>query len=402
MTHPAIRDLFLGLGREPAFQELLKRISDPCRISLAGLTTTAKALYHVLLWQHFRRPLLIVVDGNKQAEALSEALETFFELLIPRQEREGPQLLPALEALPLQGLSPHAEILERRAIGLWRLAEQRAPITVMPVASALLRLDPPDFYRQLALTLRTGDEVLLEDVVAHLESIGYERREPVEMVGEYSVRGGILDAFSPENSKPVRIELFGDQVETIRRFDVESQRSLLKIEECTLLPLSEYPRTRTLLAELGERLRESGVPDRELPAPGEPFAGWETLVPMARPRRGSVFEMSSRPIVIWDEPALVRGAAERFWKRLDQIERSAAYDPNAIYLTCEELEAAAQALPAVSFQELDLGASGETFHISTRPAMNFHGNMQMAIGEARTLVENGSRVAFFAATSGEV
>jgi transcription-repair coupling factor (superfamily II helicase) len=92
-----------------------------------------------------------------------------------------------------------------------------------------------------------GDELPLEEVVAHLESVGYERREPVEMVGEYSVRGGILDAFSPEAAKPVRIDLFGDQVESIRRFDVESQRSVLKIDDCTLLPLTEFQKSRDLL-----------------------------------------------------------------------------------------------------------------------------------------------------------
>ena len=102
---------------------------------------------------------------------------------------------------------------------LWRLATERVPITVTPVASALLRIEPAEFYRQLALKLRVGDEIGLEDVVAHLESIGYERREPVEMVGEYSVRGGILDVFSPAGRQPVRVEFFGDQIESIRRFE---------------------------------------------------------------------------------------------------------------------------------------------------------------------------------------
>ena len=108
------------------------------------------------------------------------------------------------------------------------------------------KIEPGDFYRQLALRLRVGEELPLEEVVAHLESIGYERREPVEMVGEYSVRGGILDVFSPEAQKPVRIDLFGDQVESIRRFDVESQRSVLKVEDCLLLPLTEYQKFAAL------------------------------------------------------------------------------------------------------------------------------------------------------------
>ena len=93
------------------------------------------------------------------------------------------------------------------------------------------------------------------------------------------MRGGILDVFSPESQKPVRIDLFGDLVESIRRFDVESQRSVLKIEDCTLLPLTEYQKSRALLVELDELIRESGIPGRDLPPPGEPFPGWEADLP---------------------------------------------------------------------------------------------------------------------------
>ena len=272
-------------------------MSSGGQASVSGLTTTAKAVYLVLLAQSSGRPLMVVVDGNKQAEALSEAVETFLDLLAA-DDRGGPQLLPALDVLPLQNLSPHAEICEQRAIGLWRLATQKVPITILPVASALLRIHPGDFYRQLALRLRVGEELPLDEVVAHLESIGYERREPVEMVGEYSVRGGILDVFSPDGQKPVRIDLFGDQVESIRRFDVESQRSVLKVEDCLLLPLTEYQKSRALLAQLGDLMREADVPGRDLPPPGEPFPGWELLAPMVRPRQSSVFALLDRPVVI--------------------------------------------------------------------------------------------------------
>ena len=140
-----------------------------------------------------------------------------------------------------------------------------------------------------------GEELPLEEVIAHLESIGYERREPVEMVGEYSVRGGILDVFSPESQKPVRIDLFGDQVESIRRFDVESQRSVLKIEECTLLPLTEYQKSEALLTELAELMREADIPGRDLPPPGQPFPGWELVTPMLRQRDASVFSLLDTP-----------------------------------------------------------------------------------------------------------
>jgi len=405
LTHPAVRNLFLDLGKHPAYRELLRRVASGGNTSLSGLTTTAKALYAVLLAHSCGRPLILVADGNRQAETLAEAVQTFFGLL-SADDRLAPQLLPAPDVLPLQSLSPHAEICEQRAIGLWRLATQKVPLTILPVASALLRVERGDFYRQLALRLKVGDELPLEDVVAHLESIGYERREPVEMVGEYSVRGGILDVFSPEAQKPVRIDLFGDLVESIRRFDVESQRSVLKIEECTLLPLTEYQRSRPLLAQLADLLREAGLQGRDLPPPREPFPGWELLAPMLRPRVGSVLGLMERPVVLWDEPEQVRSAAERLWKRLEQTEVSPAYDPARIFFRWEELERQAAEGPQVSLKELEVGwagqEQGEKLHLSTHASMKFHGNMRVAIAEARTLVESGTRVAFFAPSTGEV
>jgi transcription-repair coupling factor (superfamily II helicase) len=407
LIHPAIRDLFHELGRHPAFQQLVHSLQgdtfEPVP-PLAGLTTTAKAIYAVLLWQMTERPLVIIADGNNEAEALYQSLETFHNLLVASADASRPLSMPALDVLPMQNMSPHAEICEERAIGLWRLASRRVPITVMPVASALLRLRPADFYRQLALTLRVGDELPLDDVVAHLSSIGYERRDPVEMVGEYSVRGGILDVFSPETPKPVRIDLFGDQVESIRRFEVESQRSVLKLEDCTLLPLTEYQRSRAMLVELNERLQESGMSARDLPLPGEPFPGWELLAPMVRPHDTSVLSLVDRAIVMWDEPDQVRGAAERLWKRLEQVETSAAYDPARIFFRWEELETEAARHRQVSFRELEIATVNAVpaLHIPTRPSMSFHGNMQVAIAEARTLVDAGSRVAFFVESTGEV
>jgi len=316
LIHPAVRDLFLDLAKHPSFQDALRRLVRVATPRSRVLPPRQSPLFGALV-AILGPSLIIVVDGNKQAEALSEAIHTFFPLLAA-DDRNGPQLLPALDVLPLQNLSPHADICEQRA-RIVAAGHPTSPITIMPVPAALMRIEPGDYYRQLALKLRVGDELPLEEVVSHLESIGYERREPVEMVGEYSVRGGILDVFSPEAPKPIRLDLFGDQVESIRRFDVESQRSVLKIEECTLLPLTEWQRSRALLVQLGELMRDSGVHSRDLPPPGEPFPGWELVAPMLQPRQASVFSLLDHPIVLWDEPEQVRGAAERFWKRLEQM-----------------------------------------------------------------------------------
>ena len=125
---------------------------------------------------------------------------------------------------------------------------------------------------------------------------------------------------------------------------------------------------------------------------------------MVRPRNASVFSLLENPVVLWDEPEQIHAAAERFWKRLEQIERSPAYDPEQIFFRWEDLERQAAAAPQLEIKELEIGwdRPERASHISTRPSLAFHGNMQVAIAEARTLVEAGNRVAFFASSTGEV
>ena len=232
MTHPGTRELFQSAARQQSFQLLLQALTRGERgpFSVSGLVNAAKALYLVLLYQATEKPIVLLVDGNKQAETLLESTEVFFDMFFEGRDLPSPQLIPSPDVLPAQRMSFHNEIAEQRAVGLWRLATQKVPITIAPVASALLRTEPAQFYRQLALTLRVGEEISLEDLTQHLDSIGYERREPVEMTGEYSVRGGIFDVFPAEAPRPIRLEFFGDEIESIRQFDVESQRSVLKVK----------------------------------------------------------------------------------------------------------------------------------------------------------------------------
>jgi transcription-repair coupling factor (superfamily II helicase) len=411
-----IDHLFSDLTRHPAFQSLAARIASAesgiGSLRLSGLTLTAKAVYAVLLHHATGRPQLIVVDGNKQAEALYPLLQTFAGLVSSGDGGSAsvPLLLPALDVLPGQNMSPHAEILSMRATALSQLANGSTGITLAPIAAALSRTEAPHYYRQLTQTLRVHDEVPLDDLAAHLESVGYERRDPVEMVGEYSIRGGILDVFSPEQTQPVRIEFFGDEIESIRRFDPESQRSIHKLNECVLQPLTEFQKSRPLLAELANHLREAGLRGRDLPANGDAFSGWELLLTAVRPRKSSLLEFFDKPLILIDEPEATKSAADRLWTRLRETGDATRVDPASAMLDWDEFLGLTADRSVLEMRQLDIGeigqvssqTEGDTFHISTRPSMAFHGNLQVAIREAKTLLESGNRLAFFAPTSGEV
>jgi transcription-repair coupling factor (superfamily II helicase) len=383
VTHPAVRDLFHTLNRHAAFQELIAKLvrREPGPFALSGLTPAAKALYLVLAWQATEKPLLVLADGNQRAELLTELCEAFFGLLIARPEAGHPQLLPAWDVLPGQKLSPHTEIAEERAIGLWRMSNRSAsstaaPITIAPVASALLRVHDAAYYRRLALDIRVGEELPLDAIEVHLQSIGYSRRDPVEMVGEYSVRGGILDVFGAESARPLRVEFFGDEIESIRRFEVESQRSVMKISEAQILPLAEQPRS-------GDQLL---------------FPGWEFAAALTEPRPQSLLDLAPDSLVILDEPEQLKSASERLFKRLDQLQSPELAEAN--FYAWEPFESVLASRPVLELRELDLDPTNP--RIATRPSLAFHGNMQVAVAEARTMVEQGYRVAFFAPTHGEL
>jgi len=400
VTHPAVRDLFQTLVRHEAFQQLISSLTrrEQGPFALAGLTPAAKALYLVLTWQLTERPLIVITDGNQRAELLQELCNTFFHFLIDRSEAGEPQLLPALDVLPGQRMSPHSEIAGERAIGLWRLSSTKVPITIAPVASALLRTHGAEYYRRLALELRTGEELPLDAIEAHLQSIGYERHDPVEMVGEYSIRGGILDVFSVETTRPLRIEFFGDEIESIRRFDPESQRSILKITEAKILPLVEQPRTRKLLHDVAEKIDYQGVA-----SPGDPFPGWEFAAPLAEDRSESVLSLTPDALVVLDEPEQIRSASERLAKRLDQLKAEhpdTAPLAEANFWDWDEFQRRLESRTLLSVRELDL--CNESPHIATRPSLTFHNNMTVAVAEAKTMVEQGYRVAFFAPSNGEL
>jgi transcription-repair coupling factor (superfamily II helicase) len=404
-----IDNLVSDLTRTPSFQALAVRVNPasgaaPSVLRLSGLTPTARALYCVLLHRATGRPQLLVVDGNKQAETLLPLLQTFSDLV---ESPVAPLLLPALDVLPGQYMSPHPDILTTRASTLCRLANGYQGITLAPISAVLSRTEAPAYYRQLTQTLRVKDEVPLDDLAMHLESVGYERRDPVEMVGEYSIRGGILDVFSPEESGPVRVEFFGDEIESIRRYDPETQRSIHKLNECVLQPLTEFQKSRALLSELADRVRESGVKGRDLPVDGEPFAGWELLVTSVRPRSSSLLDFFEKPLLVIDEPELTKAAAERLWTRIRSTSESGSAQPDvdaaSALLDWEGFSALTESRDTLEIRQLDIGEPDKnTFYISSRPSMAFHGNLQVAIREAKTLLEAGVRLAFFAPTSGEV
>src|SRR5579863_5577595 len=267
MILPFVREIFADLEQSPSFERVRRLLSlGAGRRRVSGLTPTARSLYIPLMARAARQPVVVIVADNKAAETLEPMLKAGCELTGAVDPARVVRL-PAHDVLPFENLSPHPDVQEQRAAALWKLATGAVDILIAPVEAAALRLFDRDYYAGLAVTIRRGEEVDVEVLTTHLASVGYTQMDLVEMPGQFTRRGGILDVYSPEHDRPVRIEFFGDEIESIRRFDPETQRSQSGLDETQLLPLTETPVTEHLLAAVHARLNKQRV---EVTAEGDP------------------------------------------------------------------------------------------------------------------------------------
>ena len=359
-------------------------------ISISGLHDVAKALVAAYLTHELRRPAFFVAASNRRAETLAETLK-FFSSVFP-STLGGVATLPAFDTLPWQSQSPHPDILERRAATLFRLADGQISLLVAPVTAALWRYQDPYVYLSLARTLSADTEIPLEELIGHLGSIGYTRTEMVEMPGQFAVRGGIVDVFSPESARPVRLELLGDTVESVREFDARTQRSIAPVVRTTVLPLTEW-----------------AVPSAAS-TDGESLEFLSAFGPKQEPGPSSLFELaesSLKPIVFLDEPAALRETAARHmaaavenYERHGQANAPTAQD---YFWTEEQFAAALEKTSQVNLEQLALSiGSAPQFELASRPAARFHGDVVACMNEVRSQLADGGRVFLTAASTGEL
>ena len=420
MILPFVRDLLADLENSPAFEQARRHLAlARGRRRVSGLTSSARALYIPLFARAANAPVVVIVPDNKAADALQVAIRAGCDLtgaIPPNRVLK----LPAHDVLPFENLSPHPEIQEQRAATLWKMATGAASIVIAPVEAAAMKLFPRPFYGGLAQILRRGEEVDVETLLAHLAGVGYTPMDIVEMPGQYTRRGGILDIYSPEADRPVRFEFFGDEIETIRKFDPETQRSSSPLDEAMLLPLTETPVTERLLAAVHTRLSGTRVeagddPDlvAEAVAAGgvSVFPGWEFFAGVAG-ADATLLDLMPRCLLFVEEPAMIQNQIDRWWNKVEQRHERASIGslirPEDIYLRPEVLAAQLSSHPGIDIDQLgavdvleeDATLGEIAFH--TRPTLRFHGSIPSFIEQIRSLTQQETRMLLVAPNQGEV
>ncbi len=316
-------------------------------VSIDGLTSVSAKSYVLSRLPKGKRPVVIITDSNASLETWEADLRFWF-----RNEDVPVVSLPSFETDVYSGSSPHAETLERRALALWQLAHSLPRFLIVNARSVITKTVTPDEIRQCGSTLKLDKDVPLDELIGRLVSSGYVREDPVFGIGQFSLRGGILDAWPPDRELPVRIEFFGDTVDSIREFDPETQLSVQKLSEVSIPPMREFSAASNDLKDWAffaqDRFRDEifsrSLRDRtDFALEGEAFTGWEFHLPLVKPLKATIFDYIKDAELIVDEPALVEQSLVSLYDNLHRRYSSLSetgeigLPPADLFLTVEEV-----------------------------------------------------------------
>ncbi len=351
-------------------------------VSLSGLTSiAAKAFILSELRTEAQKSFVIVTDSNKDSETWEcdldfwrnsvQSLKSKVQSQPKQSKIQNPkskiETLPSFESDIYANVSPHAETLEKRALTLWNLTLQKPDFLILSAKSLITKTLSPTEIKNLGAHLKRDEDFAPEFLIEKLVASGYVREEPLKNVGEFSVRGGIVDVWSPDAEMPVRIEFFGDTVDSIREFDAETQLSTNQLKEILIAPMREFSATAkdfqdwTFFARekfAGEKFARALKDRTQFADEGEDFSGWEFLFPLVNSREASVFDFLDDYVFVFDEPSIIEQTLSTFYENLDVrfAETSDAgeigLEPNELFLSGEDLRGKLEAKQRIELRAL--------------------------------------------------
>ncbi len=299
-------------------------------LSLATLSCRLKTTQ-----AHEKTPLIIITASAFEAQRLLDEIPYFAPDL-------SVNLLPDWETLPYDVFSPHPDLISERLATLYQISQNLCDVVIVPIATALLRLPAVSFLAGHSFMLKKGQRLNLEALRHQCAQAGYHHVTQVISPGEFSVRGGLLDLFPMGSVLPYRIDLFDEEIETIRTFDIDTQRSLYPVPEIRLLPAREFPLDEAGISKFRSNFREQfeGDPQRATiyknVSKGVASGGIEWYLPL-------FFDETSSFLDYLPENAniVMHGncdkAAQQFWTDAASRYRLLAHDPERPILKPEIL-----------------------------------------------------------------
>ncbi|WP_329763809.1 transcription-repair coupling factor [Stenotrophomonas geniculata] len=341
----------------------------------APASPTALAWYLAQAARAHDAPLLVIARDNHGANQLEADLQT----LLGGDPALPVVAFPDWETLPYDRFSPHPDIISQRLSALHRLPSLKRGLVIVPVQTLLQQLAPRSYVIGGSFDLKVGQRLDLEAEKRRLESAGYRNVPQVMDPGDFAVRGGLLDVFPMGTDEPLRVELLDEDIDSIRAFDPESQRSLDKVESVHMLPGREVPMDEASIARVLAALRERFDVDTRRSSlyqdlkSGLAPAGVEYYLPLFFERTATLFDYlpdGSLPVVC----AGAGEAAEAFWAQTGERYEQRRHDverpllpPSALYLSPELLRERLNDAPRIEVWSADHARIADAHALGDQP-----------------------------------
>jgi transcription-repair coupling factor (superfamily II helicase) len=335
--------------------------ASPASLQLGQIYGCGQALTIATAAAQKQAPVVVVTSDIQQAQQLEHEIRFFYAQDDHSQARV--YNFPDWETLPYDVFSPHQDIISERLTTLYRLPDiNPGHILIVPVATLLQRLSPKTFVQQQVLLMKKGQRVNMDDFRHKLEQSGYACVSQVMEHGEFTVRGSIIDLFPSGHELPFRIDLFDDEIDSIRRFDPESQRSLDTTDAIEILPAREFPFNKDAISQFRSRYRErfEGDPTRSSiyndVSQGVIPGGIEYYLPLFFDEVHSLFDYLPKNTLLFVNSD-IEDQIELFWQALQQRYEQRRHDvqrpllqPEQLYLTQQDVGAQLGRYRSISMQ----------------------------------------------------
>lgn len=311
--------------------------------------------------KHRKGPILVVTADTPEAYRLETELRFY------NQDPALPVLIfPDWETLPYDVFSPHQDIVSQRLTTLYQLPSIERGVLIVPAATLMQRLAPRQYLDATSLMLDIGQRFPLEEMRGRLEAAGYCCVAQVMEHGEFAVRGSLIDLYPMGSALPYRIELFDEEVESIRTFDPDTQRTSEQVQSVRLLPAREFPLTEEAIARFRQAFRVTfeGNPQnspiyRDV-SHGLAPAGIEYYLPLFFEQTQTLFDYLPAAVLLMVTEG-TEAAAENYWKQIGERYEQGRHDlerpllpPEQVFLAARELVAELSGFQRVTLQHLEL------------------------------------------------
>jgi transcription-repair coupling factor (superfamily II helicase) len=396
---PLISDLRARVSHAKFFQ----RLTADERLDVTGATVEARALVLAALQDKQHRRLAIITPGDAAVGDFENALRLF------HRDPQCVSVYPAPSLSPYQDVAPSLGVVREEIRALGMLIDGAADVLVVPTRALFQRLPRAEDFRARIIRLAEGDDLDMRVLLEQLVENGFVRTDLVGEAGEFAFRGGILDVFPPNTAEPVRVELFGDTIDSLRWFDVETQRSGDPSGPVTIYPITQFPITKETRQKLARRIsldfmdphfrRDVADKIEKLQESGT-FAGIEHYVPVAM--ESITFADYIRDFdVILIEPDAITTTIARYESLLRNEYELAAEKGRAVYPPEKLVAPGTDVLEFVggarlSFSEVHLGATGE-LRLHAHPTDRYNNRLSEFPAE---VLRSELQQLFFTATKG--